>query len=212
MVTHMTDHHDAGAEPDRETELFVEFANTLELEDGQPVDHVEDAAALRGWLAAHELCGARSPLAEVSAAVDDFRHLRELVHDVTERVAGGREPSRDQVRRINEVLRDGLHYHELQPAGDGRTYAMGHVGDHLAQARATIAGSLAHYLADHDLRRIRVCANDGCRWRFIDRSPAGRRRWCDMRTCGNRAKVARHRARIRRSGARRRAGAPTRAS
>jgi predicted RNA-binding Zn ribbon-like protein len=32
---------------------------------------------------------------------------------------------------------------------------------------------------------------------FVDRSPGGKRRWCDMRTCGNQAKVARHRARAR---------------
>ena len=31
--------------------------------------------------------------------------------------------------------------------------------------------------------------------RFYDRSPAGRRRWCSMRTCGNEAKVRRHRER-----------------
>jgi predicted RNA-binding Zn ribbon-like protein len=30
---------------------------------------------------------------------------------------------------------------------------------------------------------------------FFDSSPTGRRRWCDMATCGNRAKAARHRAR-----------------
>jgi predicted RNA-binding Zn ribbon-like protein len=64
-----------------------------------------------------------------------------------------------------------------------------------------VAGSLAHYLADHDADRLRVCADDTCGWLFVDRSPAGRRRWCDMRTCGNRAKVARHRARARESGA-----------
>jgi predicted RNA-binding Zn ribbon-like protein len=30
---------------------------------------------------------------------------------------------------------------------------------------------------------------------FYDTSRTGRRRWCDMATCGNRAKAARHRAR-----------------
>ena len=43
--------------------------------------------------------------------------------------------------------------------------------------------------------RFRVCANDQCRWAFFDESRAGRRRWCDMSSCGNRAKAARHRAR-----------------
>jgi predicted RNA-binding Zn ribbon-like protein len=30
---------------------------------------------------------------------------------------------------------------------------------------------------------------------FFDGTKNGRRRWCDMGTCGNRAKAARHRAR-----------------
>jgi len=34
---------------------------------------------------------------------------------------------------------------------------------------------------------------------FYDISRTGRRRWCDMATCGNRAKAARHRARARAS-------------
>ncbi|MGO9207446.1 MAG: CGNR zinc finger domain-containing protein [Candidatus Limnocylindrales bacterium] len=32
---------------------------------------------------------------------------------------------------------------------------------------------------------------------FYDASPTGRRRWCDMASCGNRAKAARHRVRAR---------------
>jgi predicted RNA-binding Zn ribbon-like protein len=42
--------------------------------------------------------------------------------------------------------------------------------------------------------RIKICDNDRCRWVFYDTSRTGRRRWCDMATCGNRAKAARHRA------------------
>jgi predicted RNA-binding Zn ribbon-like protein len=30
---------------------------------------------------------------------------------------------------------------------------------------------------------------------FFDESRGGQRRWCDMATCGNQAKAARHRAR-----------------
>ena len=62
-------------------------------------------------------------------------------------------------------------------------------------------------LADHPQFEVTAVAasdrsqgkkyGDACSWRFVDRSPTGRRRWCDMRTCGNRAKVARHRARRR---------------
>ncbi|MGH3097396.1 MAG: CGNR zinc finger domain-containing protein [Streptosporangiales bacterium] len=34
---------------------------------------------------------------------------------------------------------------------------------------------------------VRTCPGHGCGWLFIDRS--GRRRWCSMSACGNRAKV-----------------------
>jgi len=44
------------------------------------------------------------------------------------------------------------------------------------------------YRLPHD--RIRSCS--GCRWLFVDRSRPGRRKWCSMKDCGNRAKVHRH--------------------
>ena len=195
----MTELHDSTPEPASHSELFIEFANTLEHSDGQPEEHLPDGAALRAWLADHGLCGARGSVADAERALPAFRELRSLIHETGARLADAKPPTAGQLRALNRVLRDGLHYHQLRTTDDGARFTVGQVGDELAQARASIAGSLAHYLADHDPQRVRVCANDGCRWLFIDRSPAGRRRWCDMRTCGNRAKVARHRARAKAS-------------
>lgn len=193
----MTDRHDAPPEPGSEGELFLDFANTLELSGGIPEDHVPDGRALHAWLGDRELVSSRTSPTAVARELAAFRALRDLVREITAHQAAGRPPTRDRLRRLNAVLRQGTHYHELRFDRDGGRFTVGQVGGELRQARAAIAGSLAHYLADHDLHRLRVCANDGCRWLFVDRSPAGRRRWCDMRTCGNRAKVARHRARRR---------------
>lgn len=56
---------------------------------------------------------------------------------------------------------------------------------------AVLAGEL---LTDHDRRgSIRLCPGDSCGWIFLD--TRGRRRWCSMATCGNRAKVRAHAAR-----------------
>ncbi len=44
-------------------------------------------------------------------------------------------------------------------------------------------------LLSDDLRRLKNC--DRCSWLYLDRSKGGRRRWCSMRACGNRAKVQR---------------------
>lgn len=40
---------------------------------------------------------------------------------------------------------------------------------------------------------VRFCADDRCTHPFLDRSRNKLRRWCDMGTCGDRAKVRRHR-------------------
>jgi predicted RNA-binding Zn ribbon-like protein len=211
MVTPMSEMHGTPPEPASEGELFLDFANTVELTDGQPHDHVPDGPALHAWLLARGLASGRVSASAVEAQLPSFRALRDLVREITARLATGDRPTASQLRRLNRVLRDGVHHHELAWDATGGRFRVGQVGSELEQARAAIAGSLAHYVADHDVHRLRVCANDGCRWVFVDRSPAGRRRWCDMRTCGNRAKVARHRARRRageapirpRSGARR---------
>jgi predicted RNA-binding Zn ribbon-like protein len=63
----------------------------------------------------------------------------------------------------------------------------------LAVARA--AGEL---LASTEPRVVRACPGRGCGWLFLDRR--GRRRWCDMAVCGNRAKARRHAARGARAG------------
>jgi predicted RNA-binding Zn ribbon-like protein len=116
-----------------------------------------------------------------------------MSHDLAE----DGDPDPDRVTDLNHILRHGLHYHQLRQQPGGTRYEVAQVGDRLDQARATIASSFAHFLAEDAPDRLRICANEGCRYVFIDRSPTGRRRWCDMRTCGNQAKVAAHRARAR---------------
>jgi predicted RNA-binding Zn ribbon-like protein len=56
-------------------------------------------------------------------------------------------------------------------------------------AARDLAGDL---LAGPRLDRVRRCANPECGWLFLDDSRAGKRRWCSMQSCGNRAKARRH--------------------
>jgi len=44
-------------------------------------------------------------------------------------------------------------------------------------------------------RRLKVCANPGCRWAFYDASRNRRSSWCDMSICGSRAKMRAYRSR-----------------
>jgi len=57
-------------------------------------------------------------------------------------------------------------------------------------------------LMEKDLLRTKRCAGQECGWLFFDTTKNNRRRWCEMRVCGNRAKVraARQRQRLTRKG------------
>lgn len=197
----MTDLHVGRPEPAPEPELFVEFANAARLSAAESPNAVHDVPVLAAWLIHQGLVSAPPAASRLEREMAAFRELRALVRGVAARLDDDRQPTRAQIAAINRILREGLHYHALRIDDGGTRFSMSPVGDELDQARSAVAGSLAHYLAEHDRRRLRVCADGTCRWLFVDRSPAGRRRWCDMRTCGNRAKVARHRDRARRSAA-----------
>ena len=75
-------------------------------------------------------------------------------------------------------------------------YGLQHATDDpVGEALAGVVGPLVRAIAAGETDRFRICANDGCGWAFEDTSRGGRRRWCEMSSCGNRAKVRRFRSR-----------------
>jgi len=59
-----------------------------------------------------------------------------------------------------------------------------------------VARAAADLLTSDQLVNLRICASDRCAWLFLDQTKNHRRRWCDMKTCGNRVKARRHYERI----------------
>lgn len=55
-----------------------------------------------------------------------------------------------------------------------------------------VARDAAELLTSPELRRVGRCAAEQCGWLYLDTSKNRSRRWCDMKDCGNRAKVRRH--------------------
>jgi predicted RNA-binding Zn ribbon-like protein len=60
-----------------------------------------------------------------------------------------------------------------------------------------IAAAAGDLITSGDVRDVSACPGRGCGWLFTN--PTGRRRWCSMAICGNRAKARRHAERHRRS-------------
>lgn len=171
----------------------VEFLNTLELESGTLVDHLHTPGDARAWFVEqgviHE---GRDAWTDPDLA--RVRSVRDALREVLDGVVERRPPDPGAIGVVNAVLGEG---HAPRLELDGAEIRLGHrhgsteVGAALAALAAPIVTELASGRPD----RFRTCANDTCRWSFYDASPTGRRRWCDMRTCGNRAKAARHRER-----------------
>ena len=65
----------------------------------------------------------------------------------------------------------------------------------LARPVLEVAREAGDLLATTELTHVRTCPGTDCVWLFFDRS--GRRRWCTMKVCGNRAKARRHAERAR---------------
>src|SRR5207253_2813605 len=124
-----------------------------------------------------------------------LRRVRQAMRGVLEAAAARRAPDAGELDEINRALR--THYiYELVPATDGVSLDHRHQGDPVDGAIARLAEAIARELIQGDTERLRICENAQCRWVFKDTSRTGKRKWCSMRSCGNRAKVARHRARV----------------
>ena len=95
---------------------------------------------------------------------------------------------------MNALLRQAPRV-ELVPGPGGIGVGHRHTDDDpTGEALARVIEPLVEAIATDTTERFRICANTGCRWVFEDTSRAGRRRWCDMASCGNRAKVRRYRS------------------
>ena len=60
------------------------------------------------------------------------------------------------------------------------------------QLRAILAGEALSLFCSRRSARIGICGGGLCGWLFLDESRGKRRRWCDMKDCGNREKARRY--------------------
>jgi predicted RNA-binding Zn ribbon-like protein len=182
-------------------ETCLDLVNTLELTNGVPEDELRSADDGLAWLSARGL-GHEEPMRAQAARDPErwlgrLRDVRAALREVWDAEVGNRPPGAAAVAVLNGLLARAPRT-TLRATATGIAVEHSHVdADPTGEALARVAQTLVDAVAAGSTGRFRVCANDGCRWVFEDTSRAGRRRWCDMATCGNRAKARRHRSRLR---------------
>ena len=185
--------------------LSLDFVGTEFRRSGEYRDQLETFDNLRDWLkqagllatpeavALAKRCSAKKSERVLSVA----RELRKAVRAAVEAIIEGKPVPPGPIRIINNLLlkRDGHFQIERRSAQLERRFVSG-VGDPLALL-APLAESAADLLCEANPALIRKCADESCDLLFYDSTKNHRRRWCSMGACGNRAKVAAHRARQR---------------
>jgi predicted RNA-binding Zn ribbon-like protein len=189
----------------------LDFANTLE---DRPTPHPIERLASYGDLLAFARATTSLPepllaaLASAAgqngdgaaAALARAIEVREAIYRLGVALADGIPAPAADLATLNEALGVALGRAQLVEAADtaGRFgWAWAAEPLSLEAPLWPIVRSAADLLTSPTLSVLRVCAADACNWLFLDGSRNGSRRWCSMRTCGNRAKARRHYDRVR---------------
>ncbi|MCR6485645.1 ABATE domain-containing protein [Amycolatopsis sp. OK19-0408] len=167
--------------------LALDLVGTVGHRRSDVLELLATPADLVRFLAGTGLLDRPVPVSEADLA--EAVSLREAVYRLARATIEG-TPARPADRRALNELAAGPAV-RLRLAEDGSTRRDGG----LAEALAEIARTAVTLLGGPEAASVKECAAPDCTRLYVDRSRKQARRWCDMRSCGNRAKVAEFRAR-----------------
>ena len=139
--------------------------------------------------------------AEAARSFGVFRtalEFRETVFRLCSSVAAGEQPTERDVAALNAAL-ETVPRQRLCRGGECCEWEWPEGKPEFRRLLWPVIQSAADLVSSPDATRIRECDAPDCNWLFLDHSRGGRRRWCDMSTCGNRAKARRYYERHRRN-------------
>jgi predicted RNA-binding Zn ribbon-like protein len=178
----------------------LDFVNTTSNHQNSGDDSLKRYADLVSWgmdvglLSSDEatrLGEAASQQPEQAAAVHQKAVvLREAVYAILLAVARDQTPNPADLDRLNAALREAMAHMRLLLADGSFGWTWDDLSAHLEGIYWRAAWAAGELLMSDQLKHIRQC--EGCEWLFLDMGRGHKRRWCDMNTCGNRAKARRH--------------------
>jgi predicted RNA-binding Zn ribbon-like protein len=189
---HEHDHEHPKAAPD-ELDHIRQFVNTLDLESLEDKLAEPDAAA--AWLTGRGLLGEGESLtpADVRQAHSMREALRKLLL-----AHNGAPLDNAAVDTVNNAAKSAELVVQFDEHGEAA----------LVPVRPGIDGALGRLIAiayramsEGTWERLKACPEDRCEWAFYDWSKNRSATWCDMATCGNRAKARAYRERRQRGSA-----------
>jgi predicted RNA-binding Zn ribbon-like protein len=188
----------------------LDFLNSVATPVDVPVEWLDDGEGLVSWLQQARLVPApvleQMRLRALPGELDDIaeraRSLREWFRGFVQKHRGQPLIREDlkELEPLNRLLERDESFHQIAPA----TAQAGNPFELQAVRRwrspeallFPIAETLAQFVCSEDFTYVKACEGPACTLLFADHTRGHARRWCSMAICGNRAKQAAHRQRL----------------
>ena len=184
----------------------LDFVNTVGGRDddgGIRRDDLPDYDSLLRWSAFASLvepseaerlrARGRQSAAGARSALRRAVRLREALYRIGKALVEQRSPEPAELAVLDRELREARRHQRLV-ARRGRLES-DWIPDpkRLDRVLWPIALSAASVFGSEEVSLVKQCGGPSCGWLFLDTTRNRTRRWCDMKVCGNRAKVRRFR-------------------
>ena len=168
--------------------LALDYVATVAERGTTHDEHLVAPEDLAEWIAQAGIVDSR--VVVTPTGLERAKAVREALFALVEATIDGEPAPREALRVVNEAAAAPPPTPALQDA------ALRREGD-LDAVLSALARAALELLGGPERARVKWCAGEGCTRPFVDRSRGGRRRWCGMAGCGDRAKAAAYRARQR---------------
>lgn len=184
--------------------LALDFVNTRPAPKGEPVELLTDFRTLLKWFQTAEVIDSADAArlnhvdsdSEKAHALATALSFREKLRRAVSTVEHNNGVPPEMIKEINRLMASHPVLHRLEYDGKGAwSFKQWFRPDGPEDLLAPLAYAAAQLFTETDFTRIRKCAN--CILHFQDTSKKANRRWCSMRLCGNRFKVAAYAAKHR---------------
>jgi predicted RNA-binding Zn ribbon-like protein len=188
----------------------LDFLNSVATPVDVPVEWLSDGEGLVSWLQQAQLVPApvleqiraRALPGELDDVAERARSLREWFRGFVRKHRGHRLSREDlqELEPLNRLLERDESFHQIAPAIDpeGNPFEL-QAARRWRSPEALlfpIAETLAQFVCSEDFTHVKTCEGPACTLLFADHTRGHARRWCSMAICGNRAKQAAHRQRL----------------
>lgn len=185
----------------------LDFLNTLATPAADaPIDWIADGAGLLAWLEQTRLVPAEvlakirkeARSVAVDKVADEARRLREWFREFVKARMGRPLSARDlaALEPLNLILARDERFSRLTADANGLTLGTQRRWASPDTLLLPIAEALARLISEENFTFVKACEGPACSLLFVDHTRGHARRWCSMALCGNRAKQAAHRRRV----------------